>query len=698
MSRVLIVEDSPTQAHALGRLLQGAGFEVVQAHNGQQALELLRHSPCDLVLTDVLMPVLDGYQLCRQIKFDPAKRHIPVVFLTALTDPLDILRGIECGVDNYLTKPYEPDVLVRRLRYTLASAAHRGGNHSRIGLKVTFLGQNFTITAGREQLLDVLLSACEDAVRANQQLRAQKEELAAAKAKAEWVAHQSESKYRHLMEQTYDSKVLLDLNGIILEVNRRTEELVGRPATEIVGRSYEEFVPDEERDTTRRLFQQLLAEGRISQINGRILGPGGRRVTVDYFASIIEVDGERLILSVVRDATDRERLEAQLLQAQKMEAVGRLAGGVAHDFNNLLTVINGYSEMLLGQLPAGDSRRNVVSEILAAGQRAASLTRQLLAFSRKHFAQPVILDLNSVVSGVAKMLRRLISEDVELICTLGPNLNRIKADASQIEQVLVNLAVNARDAMPKGGKLYIKTCNIELAKGDPRLPPQSSPGPYVCLIVADTGCGMTEEVKAHLFEPFFTTKEPDRGTGLGLATVYGIIRQAGGFIRVQSEPGQGATFEIYVPRAQEAAVAVNSQPVEEELRGGTETLLLVEDEDSVRTLARLALEARGYTVLTARHGTEALEICQRHAGPIHLAITDVVMPQMGGWELVERLRARWPELRVLYLSGYADHLLGRTNVLTENDSFLHKPFSVTSLAGKVREVLDRPAQTASGVC
>jgi two-component system cell cycle sensor histidine kinase/response regulator CckA len=693
MGRILIVEASPTQAHALCRLLQEAGFSVTLAGDGRQALELLRTAAYDLVLTDVQMPVLDGYELCRQIKFDPKKCHLPVLLLTALTDPLDILRGIECGADNYLTKPCEPNVLINRIRFTLARIRHRRADRLSVGIKVTFLGQAFTITAEREQLLEVLLSVCEDVVRVNRQLRDRQDELAAAKAQAEQYAHHQEGKSRRLMEQAHDAIVLADLDGTLLEVNRRTEELLGRPAVELVGRRFDEFLPAEDREAARALFQQLLNEGYISQDNGHVSGPSGRRVTVDYSASLVEVGGERLVLGILHDATEREQLEAQLLQAQKMEAVGRLAGGVAHDFNNLLTVINGYSEVLLGRMSVGDPGRSVVSEILGAGQRAAGLARQLLSFSRKQVIQPVVLDLGAVVTGIAKLLRRLIGEDVELTVSSEPHLGHVKADTGLLEQVLVNLAVNARDAMPKGGKLSIEVRNIVLEKGDPRLPPAIPPGRYVRLAVADTGCGMTEEVKEHLFEPFFTTKEQGKGTGLGLATVYGIVRQAGGFVQVRSEVNRGSTFAIYLPRVEESATPAAAQSAAPVPMSGTETLLLVEDEDSVRALVRLALKSRGYTVLSARHGTEALALCQRHDGPIHLLVTDVVMPLMGGRELANQLRARDAGLRVLYLSGHADQAMSRHGAFGEGEEFLQKPFSVDTLTRKVREVLDRPARS-----
>jgi CheY-like chemotaxis protein len=368
-----------------------------------------------------------------------------------------------------------------------------------------------------------------------------------------------------------------------------------------------------------------------------------------------------------------------------MEAVGRLAGGVAHDFNNLLTVINGFCEVLLAELPAGDPRRESVAAIRGAGERAAGLTGQLLAFSRKAIVAPKVLDLNDVVDSVGKMLRRLIGEDVILTTSLAPGLDRVKADPGQVEQVLMNLAVNARDAMPAGGRLMIETGNLELREGARY--PGLAPGRYVRLAVSDTGHGMTEEVKARVFDPFFTTKEPGKGTGLGLATVYGIVETYGGHVAVDSEVGAGTTFTILLP-AEEAAADRPAGEVQQVAPRGTETVLLVEDDGAVRRLAQIALEALGYTVLEAASSADAVLAAEVHPGPVHLLLTDVVMPGQGGREVARAVRARHPEVKVLYVSGYTDDAVVRHGVLEATDAFLQKPFTPRRLARKVRAVLD----------
>jgi CheY-like chemotaxis protein len=371
-----------------------------------------------------------------------------------------------------------------------------------------------------------------------------------------------------------------------------------------------------------------------------------------------------------------------------MEAIGRLAGGVAHDFNNLLTIINGYSDLLLGRLSPDDPSRNLVSEIYRAGERSAGLTRQLLAFSRKQVLAPRTLDLNAVVADTTSLLQRVIGEDVRLAAAPGRGLWPVRADVGQIEQVLVNLAVNARDAMPAGGKLTIETRNVELDEEYAASHADARPGPYVLLAVSDTGHGMTPEVKARIFEPFFTTKEVGKGTGLGLATVYGIVKQSGGHVGVYSEIGLGTTFKVYLPRTEPDGGIVRGQSQLLAPPPGTETVLVVEDDASVRALTRHVLWQAGYTVLEAADGDEALRVGAGHAGPIHLVVTDVVMPGRAGREVAEKLAERHPTVRVLFVSGYTDDAVVRHGVLHERMNFLQKPFTPAGLARKVREVLD----------
>jgi nitrogen-specific signal transduction histidine kinase/ActR/RegA family two-component response regulator len=402
---------------------------------------------------------------------------------------------------------------------------------------------------------------------------------------------------------------------------------------------------------------------------------------------------------VIRDTTEQKQLETQFRQAQKMEAVGRLAGGVAHDFNNLLTAILGFSEFAMRKLPPDSAfLRTDLEEIRNAAKRAATLTRQLLIFSRQQVTQPQRVDVNDLLRDLDKMLRRFIGEDIELVFVPAQELEAVMIDPGQLEQVVVNLVVNARDAMPTGGTLIIETGTAILDEEYARLHPEVTTGRYVMLTVSDTGTGMTEEVKSRLFEPFFTTKAAGKGTGLGLATCYGIVRQARGYIGVYSEPGQGTVFKVYLPCA-EAAAPGQLPPVEKggTLPRGTETVLLVEDDLSVRGMAVRVLQTQGYTVLEATDGEDALRLVQEYTGGrIRLVVTDVVMPRMSGRELVERLVTVYPGLKVLYMSGYTDDAIIRHGVLEEGTPFLQKPFTVTDLARRVREVMDAPQELKTG--
>jgi nitrogen-specific signal transduction histidine kinase/CheY-like chemotaxis protein len=401
----------------------------------------------------------------------------------------------------------------------------------------------------------------------------------------------------------------------------------------------------------------------------------------------VSTGGPQYVVSTIEDVTERRRLEGELRHGQKMEAVGRLALGIAHDFNNLLTAIIGYSDMALQQLAPGTPLHRDMEEIRHAGASAAALTGQLLAFSRKQILRPQILDLNGIVTRMNVLLRRLIGEDVELTTRLAEPIDRIRADPGQIEQIIMNLALNARDAMPAGGSLTVETANAALDADWVAQHPGASAGRHVVLLIRDTGTGMDETVQAHIFEPFFTTKERGKGTGLGLATVYGIVKQGGGSIAVDSEPGAGTTFRIFLPISEQSADLPAAPPAPQPAGGG-ETILLVEDQPEVRAVTRNALARNGYTVLEAASGAEALTVVERHVGPVHVLLTDVVMPGMNGRDLAAQLITRRPDIRVLYASGYIDDTIVHPGVIKAGMAFLQKPFAPNVLLRTLRALLD----------
>ena len=505
--------------------------------------------------------------------------------------------------------------------------------------------------------------------------------------RAEEAVRNSEGVLRQFVEHTPAAVAMFDLEMRYLAASRRwyADYRLGHP--DIIGRSHYDVFP-EIPERWKEIHRRCLA-GATERCEADPFTRGDGRIDwvrweVRPWMRADGAIGGILIFSEV--ITERRVLEDQFRQAQKMEAVGRLAGGVAHDFNNLLTVITSYSTLLLDDLGDTDPRRGDLNEIQKAATAAAGLTRQLLAFSRQQVLEPKVLDLNEVVAAAGKMLQRLIGEDVALVTVLAPDLGSVKADPGQIEQVIMNLAVNARDAMPDGGKLTIETSNVELGDTSILEHRPASPGPYVLLSVRDAGTGMDESTKANLFEPFFTTKETGRGTGLGLATVYGIVKQSGGFISVDSELGVGTTFKIYLPRVDEAPSDLPGRSPE--AFHGTETVLLAEDSAGVRAVAREVLKRNGYAVIQASDGQAALDLAATHSGPIHLLVTDVIMPEMSGRQLADRLREVRPELKVLFVSGYTDDAIIRHGMLEPGIAFLQKPFTPEALARKVRAVLD----------
>ena len=510
---------------------------------------------------------------------------------------------------------------------------------------------------------------------------------------AEETLKRSEERYREIFMNDLTGAYVATPAGKLIACNPAFASMFGFASVEEALRMDLASIYDSPGDR-QDFLAALRAARRIENREVEYRRPDGKPLhTIQNVVGLFDEGGDLIeIRGYLIDTTQRKHLEDQLRQAQKMEAVGQLAGGIAHDFNNLLTAILGYSSLLLERLALSDPAdlREDVEEIDKAGKCAADLTQQLLAFSRKQIIQPTVLNLNAVLASVETMLRRVIREDIEFLTVLDPDLGQVRADASQIEQVLMNLVVNARDALPGGGKLTIETANVELDEAYARAHVSVVPGRYVMLAVSDNGMGMTPEIQARLFEPFFTTKPKGHGTGLGLAMVYGIVKQSGGNIWVYSEPEKGTTFKVYLPRVDEPPGEAESPGQAEEILKGSETVLLAEDEDTVRALARQVLTRHGYTVLEARNGEDALRVAAEHTGSVHLLLTDVIMPEMNGRLLARRLAAQHPHSKVLYMSGYTDNAIVHDGVLAAGIALLQKPFTPRALMRAVRKVLDTP--------
>ena len=560
---ILSVDDNVENLYLVEAVGRSQGHSVDSVRNGVEALEHIERQLPDLIISDILMPSMDGFQLCHELKSHDRTRHIPFIFYTATyTSKKDEELGLSLGASRFILKPMDPEAFVATIDEVMAEA-QRGE------------------------------TVVPDVERGNS---------------VEYLKGYTQSLVRKL-----DKKI-------------------------------------EEKEAAR---QELAAE----------------------------------VARRVRAEEERSRFEAQFLQAQKLESLGRLAGGVAHDFNNLLTVINGYSDLVLRTLHRNDPLRVSIEAIRTAGLRATDLTRQLLAFSRKQIVEPRQVDLNALIAETRTMLQRLMGEDIQVVTKLAPDLGMVMADPGSLHQILMNVAVNARDAMPLGGKFTIETANVELDAHAAAQFPDTKPGPYIRLTVSDTGIGMNEETKQRIFDPFFTTKAEGEGTGLGLSTVYGIVRQADGSVVVRSEPDQGALFVIHLPRIMESQSIDAADTGSEKAQRGTETILLVEDHEELRKLAAFALNYCGYRILQAANGGAALLTAKAHAGPIHLMITDMIMPGMTGKELAGQLKPLRPEMKVLYMSGYVGDEITRRGLLEPGATYIAKPFTPDSLAEKVRQVL-----------
>jgi len=722
---ILIVDDREDNRYLLESLLKGNGHDVQSVANGAEALEKLREGGIELIISDILMPVMDGFQLCRKVKTDEALRHIPFIICTATyTGSQDEELALKIGADRFIQKPCEPDVFMAAIRDVTAT--------SRSGVVSTLM------PAQEEEILKLYN---ERLVRKIEQKMLQLEKEVQARQK-------SEDREKHLNEVL---RAIRHVNQLIIKEKDRDRMIQGACDNLVTARGIDSIWIVTMDETGRpgslsesgfgkssNALKEIIDRGDLPSCAKTALARPGIVIVNDVFAqcaecplsiiykrnaafcvrlekngrtygilnasvphafaedlqeqSLFQELGEDIAFALynIESEDEKKKLQEQLWQSQKMEAIGRLSGGIAHDFNNLLTTIIGNADIAL--MSAGGKEatlRELIEDIKLAGEKAAILTRQLLAFSRKQVFQPEIINLNEVVREMDKMLRRIINEDIKLETKLSPNLGLVETDPGQVEQIIMNLAVNARDAMPEGGRLTIETASVELDEQYTAFHFSAIPGHYEMISVNDTGTGMSHEIQSHIFEPFFTTKEKGKGTGLGLSIVYGIVKQSNGFIWVYSEPATGTTFKIYLPRVEKAGSEQNKPDKRpRELLHGSETIMLVEDDPMFMKAVAKVLKICGYMVLCAANGNEALRVSAEHHGAIHLALTDVIMPEMGGRELTYQLEKTRPEIKILYMSGYTDNAIVYNKILEKELPFIQKPFSTSNLMKKIREVLE----------
>jgi PAS domain S-box-containing protein len=774
---VLLVDDDPTQLKLVRAHLRAAGFDVTTAASAGEALEAARQHRPDAVVSDVRMSELDGFMLCSVLRADPQVGAVPIVLITAHVEDNDFdfarsagahtlverspqfdreLRALESALDDSTAAAWQPDPVIRQMAGRIGHLLVRcHETASRYRTLVNSASEAISVTTLDGVILEVnhrweeILGVSRDQVVghpirdfapsaesypqdghcpagpdrhdstpivhvvrpdgtflymefSSKVVRIGRESVVLAigrdvteRVEARRVLAASEEKYRALLESIPDVVWSATSDGRRTFISPNVAKLCGFTPEDVL-RAPSGFwldrVHEEDRERIRAAFQSLY-EGRAGlDVEYRWRRRDGAWVALHDRAVIRHsANGVRDMDGLISDVTERKRLEEQVQLSQKMEAIGQLTGGIAHDFNNILSVILLNGDFLRDALPESDPRRADADAICEASQRAAALTRQLLSFSRREVIEPRDVNLNHCVTSVEKMLRRVIGEDIDLDVVLDADLGDVHADPGQLEQVLMNLAVNARDAMPRGGRLSIETASTWLDEAQAR---GGAPGEYVVLAVSDTGCGMSAAVTARIFEPFFTTKALGYGTGLGLATCYGIVKQSGGSIAVYSEPGHGSVFKVYLPRVATTASRRTPDNLSTSVPGGTETILLIEDDASLRTMVCRTLKALGYQVLAATDGADALTLARNAGGDLSLVLSDIVMPDMPGPDLVARIRRDCGPLKVLFRSGYTEHAVLRDQFLRGAANFIQKPFAPSAMARKIRAVIDMPAGRA----
>jgi two-component system, cell cycle sensor histidine kinase and response regulator CckA len=654
IATILVVDDDEGMRQTLELILKRENYQVITAEVGDAALVLAQTQSFNVALLDIRLPDMTGTNLLAQLK--QLQPEMEVMLITGYATLESAMQAVIAGAYHYFIKPLNMDEVLGKIKEILA--------------KQHLVSEN-------RRLYQSALHELAERQRVEEDLRQRNRELALLNA---------------VIEQSAESVLITDTKGVISYVNPMFEHETGYSRAEVIGQNPRILKSSRhDLDFYHELWTTIKAGGVW---HGRLINKrkDGSIYTSEAIISPVRDEQGSIVnyVSLRRDITHDLELEEQYRRAQRMEAVGQLTGGIAHDFNNLLTAINGFAELIKYRLSPHDPLRELADNILRSGQRAADLVSQLLAFSRKQIIEPKVLNLNSLVVEMGLMLRRTIGENIELDLILRPDLWPVKVDRAQFEQIIVNLSVNARDAMPDGGHLTIETSNVTLDADYVATHLGSQPGDYVLVTVSDTGTGMDKQTQARIFEPFFTTKEVGKGTGLGLATVFGIVKQSGGNIWVYSEEGHGSAFKIYLPRVEAEAQPTPKATADLPLPNGTETILLVEDDNGVRDLAQRILQKQGYRILAAPNGPEALQLAAHHRGPIHLLVADVVMPGLNGKALADQLTALYPSLKVLFMSGYTENAIAHHHVLDPGVVLLPKPFNARALAQQVRAVLDAP--------